>query len=298
MSRTGEILSRRKTVRNIHKITRTMEMVASARFKRVHDWVENLRPYTEAISQMVYNLARSPGAGADRPLLKEHPEASRDALMVVASNRGMCGGYNIGVLRKAQRRYDELVGRGRQVDVYSVGTRARSYLRLHQIPVRLDRPQFEGRVSIEEVAEIAEDLMRRYVGGELATVQVAHSEYHSASVQRPTILTLLPLGELSRVKVIERERIGRATGAREYDYVPDPGAILDQLLPRAICLRLYRALLDAMAGEQVARMTAMRLATENAEDMIRELTMRYNRARQGTITAELAEIIGGSEAMA
>ena len=298
MASTRRIQVRRRTVGNIHKLTRTMEMIATARYKRTQDWVLNLRPYIDHLSRMVHHLVSQETARADQPLLSENPQADSDALVVMSSNRGMCGGYNGAILRRAMQQYRQLRDAGRQVDVYALGAKAISYFRFQQVEPLWQRPQFEGRAPIEEVADLAESLIDRFIAGQLGAVHVAHTHYISKAVQQPTVFRLLPLGELGSLRETDTlDPPPRRDRDAQYDFMPEPREILEMLLPRTVGLQLYQAVLDSMLSEQVARMTAMRLACQNAEDMTSALTMEYNRARQGAITNELAEIIGGAEAL-
>lgn len=297
MAKPRQILGRRATVRNIAKITRTMEMIATGRFRQFQNSVVSVRAYTDGLTRMVANVAGDASLDADLPLMAAHDDAETSALIALASNRGLCGGYNVSVLRLALNRYRKLRAAGRKVDVYAVGKKAQRFFRFHKIPTVWEIPQYERRVELDKVVELAETLMERYTAGQLRQVEVAHATFVSTSVQRPTILTLLPISEIEPPPAPAKGLGPRPLGPGEYHYLPDPDAILAELLPRTVSLRLFQAFLDAALSEQVARMTAMHLANENADEMIRDLTMAYNRARQSTITTELAEIVTGVEAM-
>ncbi len=297
MGKTREILTRRKSVQNIRKITRTMELVATAQYRAVQGAAERVRPYAEQITRMVHDLVTALPGELDSPLLTEHPKVTRTALIVMASNRGLCGDYNSSVLHLAREQRDQWVKAGRSVDVYAVGKAAAVFFRAGKVPLRWSRRQFEGQIDIEAVSELADDMIDRYTRGELRSVAVVYTHFVSIGVQKPTVMRLLPLGEAVAAPVGPRDWTGLPMGAIEYDFIPSPEAILSELLPRTVALRLYRAFVDAITGEHIARMAAMRVASENADDMIRELTMRYNRARQAAITTGLAEIAAGVEAM-
>jgi len=297
MGKTRRILTRRKSVQNIRKITRTMELVATAQYRSVQGAAEKVRPYAEQVTRMVRDLVSASPGELDSPLLTEHPQADRVALVVMASNRGLCGEYNAGVLHLGTREHEAWAGQGRPVDVYAVGKQAERWFRAAGTPACWSRRQFEGAIDLEAVLELAEALMDRYSRGQLHSVHVVYVHFVSIGVQKPTVMQLLPLGAPAPASTGRGGWTGLPIGVIEYDFIPTPKAILERLLPRTVSLGLYRAFLDAVAGEHIARMAAMRVATENAEDMIRELTMHYNRARQTTITTELAEIAGGVEAM-
>ncbi len=297
MANARHILLRRRTVRNICKITRTMEMIATGRFRQFETRAANTRAYAAALTRMVYHAVQDARLAVRPPLLQRHDDADGEALVVMASNRGLCGGYNANILRRAVRQIRQWVEDGRRVHVYAVGKRAQGFLRFHGIETAWAIAQFERTVEFDTVDELAGMLMDHFTAGEVRSVQIAAATFVSTSVQRPELTTLLPLGEVGRLTPRELEGAGRPLGVGDYDYMPDPERILDELLPRSVTVRLYQAFLDAILSEQVARMTAMHLATENGEEMIRSLTMAYNRVRQATITTELAEIVTGVEAM-
>ena len=301
MAKIREILARRKTARNIRKITRTMEMIATSRFRRVHGQVAGLHPYAEALNEMVRHVCQRARPGT-QPLLKARPDVKRDAVIVIAANRGMCGGYNASLVRTAVRRIRELKQTGREVDVFAFGVRTLNGLRQAGIDTFWHGPQYEGRVEFAGVFELADTLMKRFVAGEVGAVELVYTRFVSSTSQQPTREPLLPLGGLEcptgkgGAKAPAKEE-GKKFNA-QYLFMPaDPKRVLRALLPRTVVVRVYRAFLDALASEYVARMTAMRTATENAEDMAKQLTQQYNRARQGGITRELAEIVGGAEAL-
>jgi len=246
---------------------------------------------------MVYHTVQDARLAVRPPLLERHDDAGAEALVVMVSNRGLCGGYNAGILRMAMAQIRQWREDGRQVHVYAVGKRSHRFLRFRGIKPVWGIEQFERAVDPDTVEELAGLLMDRFTAGEVRSVQVAGATYVSTSVQRPELTTLLPLGEVGRLPPPELEGAGRPLGVGDYDYMPSAERILDELLPRSVTLRLYQAFLDAILSEQVARMTAMHLASENGEEMIRSLTMAYNRVRQSTITTELAEIVTGVEAM-
>jgi F-type H+-transporting ATPase subunit gamma len=232
-------------------------------------------------------------------LLEAHPDAPAEAVVVLASNRGMCGGYNSAINRQAEHLCAELLEAGRAVELHLFGKRASGRIEHERLVVRDRRPLQETVPTIEDASAIADGFMDRYLLGELSGVQVVYMQFLSAGAQRPTVLRLLPAGqdEPWPDSLVSRRRIAPIAGEDRYDLLPDPETLFRRLVPLSVRVRLHQCLLDAQAGEHVARMTAMRLATENADRMIRTLTTQYNRARQGAITTELAEIMGGAEAM-
>ncbi|MFW6154623.1 MAG: ATP synthase F1 subunit gamma [Planctomycetota bacterium] len=297
MANARHILLRRRTVRNICKITRTMEMIATSRFRQFQTRAASTRAYAAGLTRMVYHTVQDARLAGRPPLLRRHDDAAGEALVVMTSNRGLCGGYNANILRMALAQIRQWREDGREVHVYAIGKRSHRFLRFRGIEPVWSLPQFERTVDFDTVDELAGMLMDRFTAGEVRGVRIAAATFVSTSVQRPELTTLLPLGEVGRLRPPELEGAGRPLGVGDYDYMPDPERILDELLPRSVTVRLYQALLDAILSEQVARMTAMHLASENGEEMIRSLTMAYNRVRQATITTELAEIVTGVEAM-
>jgi len=283
------LLKRSKAVRNIRKITRTMQLIATTRFQAAFRRAVASRPYSDKLAELVADLSRAAGGETDHPLMHTHPEAERAALLVVTSNRGLCGAYNANVLRAAIAHIDASADAGR-VDVHMVGKKGSGYFRF------LGRPTVERITSIsdapryEEIEPLATRLMQRFVAGEVRSVDVAYMRFHSASRQAAEVVQLLPLQAPSAD--------GEAAGSVDYEFSPDPQALLDELLPMSVRMRVYQCFLDAVVSEQVARMVAMKAATDAAGDMIKSLTRKYNRARQTSITMELLDIVGGANALA
>ncbi len=299
MAKARQILRRRKTIQNIGKVTRTMELISTARYRQAEGRLRAVSPYTRHLEGMLERMVALSGERLVDPLTQPRPQAPREALVVLASNRGLCGGYNAALLRVVRERVAQWRDEGRAGDIYAYGRKAISALRFSRIEVAQPQMQFETSPSIEDIMPLADELMDRYRAGELRAVTVAYWRFLSAGAQQPVLAELLPLGT-------DQTAWGGAGpppddvglhGSAEYEFLPDREAILQALLPQAVQLRLFRSFLDALASEQIARMTAMRQATENGQDMVRLLTMQYNRARQTTITTELSEIIGGMEAM-
>ncbi|MFN7960204.1 MAG: ATP synthase F1 subunit gamma [Thermoanaerobaculia bacterium] len=287
------LVKRRKAARNIRKITRTMQLVATARFQAAFNRVVAARPYTEKLAQVVSDLSRALGSDTDaqHSLLKAQHDTGRVALVVITSNRGLCGAYNANVLRKASAFLEQQSAEGRSVDVHMMGKKGVSYFRF------LKRPMVEENVDIgdiprfESVEPVADALMAKFLAGQVSAVHLAFMKFLSAGQQRAEIVQLLPLAEPAE---------SGATGGSNLDYelLPDAESLLSDLLPATVRARLFQAFQEAAVSEQVARMVAMKAATDAAEDMIRRLTQEYNRARQTAITMELLDIVGGANALA
>ena len=282
------LVKRRKAVRNIRKITRTMQLIATARFQAAFNRAVASRPYTEKLAELVADLSRAAGE-IDHPLLRTNEGVNRSALVVLTSDRGLAGGYNANILRTATGHLDQQPA-GMTADVHMVGKKGISYFRFLRRPVAEQTFGIGDRPRFEQVEPIANALIDRFVRGEIASVHVAYMKFLSAGQQRPVVVQLLPLQP--EVKAGEEKK-----KPVEYEFSPDPQQLLDELLPATVRVRLFQAFNDAAVSEQVARMVAMKAATDAAQDMIKALTREYNRARQTQITMELLDIVGGANAL-
>lgn len=290
MAKARAIVKRLKAVKNIRKITRTMELIATARFKKAMDRATEAAAYTKKISEIVADLSAT-NLTFTHPLLKAHETQTNGILLILTSNRGLCGGYNGSVLRPALARQKELKG-SLNLGVECSGRRGLAFLKYQQIDVTEQFTNFEDKPSFDEVEAIANRYIELYCSGKLDRLDIVYTKFESASRQRPVVETLLPIGSL-----------GGATGSTstekkiDYEFLPSAGEILEEIVPAAFKARLFKCFLDAAVSEQIARRVAMKAATENAGDMIKSLSMQYNRARQSQITSELSEIIGGAAAL-
>jgi F-type H+-transporting ATPase subunit gamma len=286
------LVKRRKAVRNIRKITRTMQLIATARFQAAFNRAVATKPYTEKLAELVEDLSRAAGS-VDHPLLATHEDVRQSALVVLTSDRGLAGGYNAGVLRAALAHIDEQTGRGVEPLVHMVGKKGIGYFRFLRRNVAEQTTGIADRPRFEQVEPIANALIERFIRGEIASAHVAYMRFLSAGVQRPTVVQLLPLTP----RAASAEETAQAPSV-QYEFSPDPRQLLDELLPATVRVRLFQAFTDAAVSEQVARMVAMKAATDAAGDMIKSLTREYNRARQTQITMELLDIVGGANALA
>jgi len=282
------LVKRRKAVRNIRKITRTMQLIATARFQAAFNRAVATRPYTEKLAELVADLSRAAG-NVDHPLLRTNDEAKKSALVVLTSDRGLAGGYNANVLRSALGHLDQQPA-GLETDVHMVGKKGISYFRFLRRPVAEQTSGIGDKPRFDQVEPIANALIDRFTRGEIASAHVAYMKFLSAGQQRPVVVQLLPL----KPEVKEGQEAAKSV---EYEFSPDPQQLLDELLPATVRIRLFQAFNDAAVSEQVARMVAMKAATDAAQDMIKALTREYNRARQTQITMELLDIVGGANAL-
>ena len=283
------LVKRRKAVRNIRKITRTMQLIATARFQAAFTRAMATKPFTEKLTELVGDLSRAAGS-VDHPLLQTHDEVPRSALVVITSDRGLAGGYNANVLRTAIAHVDELKGRGIETDIHMVGKKGSNYFRFLRRAMADQTSGIGDKPRFDQIAPIANALMDRFINGEIASAHVAYMRFFSAGVQRPVVVQLLPLS----AEQAEEKEPARSI---EYEFSPDPRQLLDELLPATVRAQLFQAFTDATVSEQVARMVAMKAATDAAGDMIKLLTREYNRARQTQITLELLDIVGGANAL-
>lgn len=287
MATSKEIRSRIASVQNTKKITRTMELVSTAKAKKAVDRVIASRPYADKIAELIRSLAAQ-GEVADHPLLRKHAHIRRVLIAVVTANRGLCGGYNANVLRAAIQRIDEYKKKGVEVTTHLIGKKAVSYFNYQKLPFEASFTHIDDKVSFAEAQKFADEYMERFSLEAVDRVEVIYTRYLSASVQRPVVETVLP------VEIPEEEKKQKTL---PFLFEPDPQAILQALLPKAIRQNFYQSLLDAVASEQIARRIAMKNATDAASDMIKSLTLQYNRVRQAKITQEIAEIVGGAAAI-
>ncbi|MDG2222392.1 MAG: ATP synthase F1 subunit gamma [Rubripirellula sp.] len=284
---------RRKSIRNIRKITRTMELIATARYKKAMDRANAVSAYTDRLSQIVNSLAAA-GTEVQHPLLeqRENPKSAR--ILVLSSNRGLCGGYNSSVLRTTLPQIEELKRSIGEVGVDVSGKRGIGGLKFRGVEADRQYTQFEDQPAYDEVEKIASGYLEQYITGQMDRLDVVYTRFVSTSKQIATIETLLPLGSLESDDA-SKDLGGEGSG--EYEFLPSAESILEEVVPTSFKTKLFKCFLDSAVSEQVARMIAMKGATESAGDMIKQLSMTYNRARQSQITGEIMEIIGGVEAL-
>ncbi|MFN4904316.1 MAG: ATP synthase F1 subunit gamma [Planctomycetota bacterium] len=297
MANIRQLDKRRKSVRNIRKITRTMELIATARFKKAMDRASAATDYTKRITQIVQDLANS-GTSVSHPLLQPHDVIKAVDILVLTANRGLCGGYNGSVVRVASQRRSEILEQANAGQTSVSGKRGITAFRFAGVPIEKSYTQFDDQPSFEEVAKIADELIYRYVSGQVDRVDVAYTKFVSSSKQLPVVETLLPFSGFevgSKQTPVGGSEPG--TIRDDYEFLPNASAILQEVVPASFRARLFKCFLDAAVSEQIARMVAMKSATENAGDIIKSLSRTYNRARQSKITQEIMEIIGGVEAL-
>lgn len=291
MAKARALDRRRKSVRNIRKITRTMELIATARFKKAMDRSVAARDYTKHLAKILENIA-SVGAEVAHPLLEIRP-TQRTAVLVLTGNRGLCGGYNSNVVRQAVALLGQWKSEQVPAHVSASGKRGISALRFRAIELAEKYTAFEDKPEFAAVAPIGKAYLEAYSSGGIDRLDVVYTKFHSIAKQEAITETLLPLAPPTAAAGSRPAQLA----SDEYDFYPSAGSILEEILPASFLSRLFKCFLDAAVSEQVARMVAMKAATENAGGLIKSLSRQYNRARQSQITGEIMEILGGVEAL-
>jgi F-type H+-transporting ATPase subunit gamma len=293
-----DLKSRIASVKNIQKITRAMEMVAAARLRRAEQRIEHLRPYAGAIRRMTRQAAEASENMPRLPILHQHEREDKIGLMLVTGDRGLAGAFNSQILRAGLRAAQEHQHEGRSLSWYASGRRGVSSLTFRGMDLSGSYVGFTDRPGYANAREIAEELMSAFVDGEVDRVEIFYNGYVSPLTQEVRREVLLPLQEASILEEGEEDEDGDHPGhSALVEYEPEPEQILSRLIPDYVEISLFRALLESTASEHGARMTAMRNASENAGELIENLTLQANRARQAEITQEIMEVVAGAEAL-
>ena len=289
------VLRRRiRSVSSTKKITRAMELIAASRIVKAQQRVQESRPYAEEITRVVTAMASA--SGLDSPLTTERPNASRAALLVITSDRGLAGAYNSSALKTAESLIATLREEGKETDVYAIGRKAVGYFTFRSRPPVASYTGFSEQPTYADAKNAADVLIANFIaeqGSENAVdeIHLVYTEFVSALTQRPHAVRVLPL-------VIEETDEERPENLPSFEFEPSADAVLEPLLPRYVEARLYAALLQSAASESASRRRAMKAATDNADDLIKSLTRAMNSARQAEITQEISEIVGGADALA
>jgi F-type H+-transporting ATPase subunit gamma len=294
-----DVRNRIGSVKNIQKITRAMEMVAAARLRRAEQRIEALRPYASAIRRMTRQAAEAAGRVPQLPILAEHEQVNKAGLLLVAGDRGLAGGFNSNIVRAGVAAGREHENDGRSPVYFASGRRPASSITFRGLDLAEGFTGFTDRPSYADARRIAERLMAAYIDEEVDQVEVFYNHYISPMSQDVTRETLLPLQQATVLEEDdeESESEDQAEHRALVEYEPDPEEILARLVPDYVEISIYRALLESTASEHGARMTAMRNASENAGELIDDLTLEMNRARQAEITQEIMEVVAGAEGL-
>ncbi len=293
MASLKDLKVRIESVKSTRKITSAMKMVAAAKLRRAQDAAEAARPYAERMESVLGNLARAAKDSPTAPrLLKGTGKDDVHLLIVATAERGLCGGFNSSIVKLARERIRSLLAAGKTVKILTVGKKGREQMRREYGSLMVDHVDLSGvkRLGYADAAAVATDVLKRFEAGEFDVATLFYSRFQSVINQVPTASQLVP------VSFDEPEGAGESEGS-SYIYEPEEEEILADLLPQSVAVQVFRALLENGASEQGARMAAMDNATRNAGDMIKKLTLLYNRTRQAAITKELIEIISGAEAL-
>ena len=304
MANPRELDKRRKSIKNIRKITRTMELIATARFKKAMDRATAATAFTNRMTKLVSDLAAS-GLEVSHPLLEKRESVKNATLLVLTANRGLCGGFNGNLQRAGFHRWLELKQTVPNCRLEISGKRGLAAFKFRGIKPDATYTHFEDKPTYQEVDVIASRYLEEYVTGKLDRLDIVYTKFDSIARQKVSIETLLPLSAIGGT-TLDATNSGKASGTSGsngsrynaiYEFLPSPESILEEVVPASFKIKLFKCFLDSAVSEQVARMVAMKSATENAGDLIKRLGQEYNRARQSRITSELMDVIGGVEAL-
>lgn len=294
MAKARVIIKRRKAVRNIRKITKVMQMIATARYQKAFKRAVGTRPYVQKIGELVASATASVRAAqqkVEHPLLQEPRSEAPLAVLVLTSNRGLAGGYNGNVLRTATAMLRELEATGTNVQLHVSGKKGTAYFRFQKRTVAQTYATLGDNPKYAEIEHLAQQFMQDYTDGKISGLKIVVMRFLSAGVQRPGVVDVLPLSGLASATE------HAAAPAVRFEFSPDPQALLAELIPTTVKITIFQAFIESAVSEQIARMVAMKAATDAADKMGKRLTQEYNRARQSQITSELAELMGGVEAL-
>ena len=284
-----DIRNRIGSVKSTRQITKAMKMVSAAKLRRAQDAILKTRPYAQLLEQALARVALRAATEETvaHPLLAPREQKTAE-VVVITSDRGLAGGFNSNMARRAQRFLTENAERFERVQLATIGRKGRDFFRARKIEVRKDFTGVHANLAFEKAEQLAQEYTERYLAGEVDAVYLAYNEFKSAISQKPVVFQLLP---------IETPPVPAGSAAIDFKYEPSREALLADLVPRHVSMQVWRALLESAASEHGARMSAMESATKNAEEMIAMLTLQYNRARQAYVTKELMEIVSGAEAL-
>lgn len=292
MANLRDIKKRIVSVQSTKQITRTMEMVATAKIKKAQEKIEAARPYALAMVEVLGNVARFV-QGASHPLLEEHATRERVAIVSITSDRGLCGAFNSNILRLTEQLMTREREAGAESSIIAVGKKAIGYLRYRGVEPKVAYRDISDKPTFGDARSIAAHIIPAYEAGDIDAAYIVFNRFKNVAEQKAEVYQLLPIE--SKVMETTDEEMDHITP--EYVFEPDAETVLERLLPTYVETLIYRALMESAASEHGARRTAMKSATDNANEMVNTLTRSYNRARQAAITNEIAEIVGGAAAL-
>lgn len=291
MANLKDIRSRIASVQNTQKITKAMKMVSAAKLRRAQDNITSLRPYAKGLLSMIADIKVT--QRVEHPLLAQSEKPERILLVAISSDRGLCGGFNALVSKYVEQFYKDNVDKYKALDLIVIGRKSLDYLNARNIPVKQSILNIAKDISFAMALEIAKEVMSSFKSGEYDKVSFVYNEFRSVIDQRQTSETILPV-ELDQS---EFEKDSDSIVAKDLIFEPPPEEMMEILLQKHFATQVYRCLCESVAGEHAARMTAMDNATNNASDLVSELTLTYNKLRQAAITTEITEICSGAEAL-
>jgi F-type H+-transporting ATPase subunit gamma len=296
MAKARVIIKRRKAVRNIRKITKVMQMIASSRYQKAYKRAMGTKPYVKKVGELVASAVqavRASGKAIEHPLMKDPPAGLKKvAVLVVTSNRGLAGGYNGNVQRLAAQTIRGMAAEGGDPQVHVSGKKGVAYIKFLGVKAVGTYTTISDMPRFAEIEPLAEQLMEQYKKGEISGLKLVFTRFISAGQQKASVVDVLPLSSLA-----DTTDGGEGAKPVAYDFIPGPEEILADLIPVTVKIAIIQAFIEAAVSEQIARMVAMKAATDNADKLGKKLTQDYNRARQNQITGELSELMGGVEAM-
>lgn len=295
------------SVKNIQKITSAMQMVAAARLRRAEQRIQALRPYADVLARMTRQVAEAAGSIPNLPVLQERESEDKVGLVLIAGDRGLAGSFNSQIIRHGVHHYEDLREEGKEITLYAVGRRIDSSLNFRNLPVKSAHTGFTDRPSFSDARHIASELVADYIDGRVDRVDLVYNSYVSPLTQVVTSQRVLPLQQAQVLEggLADQLEGDAAAGSDAGDdgahglwlYEPDPEELLKRLIPDFVEITVFRALLESAASEMGAKMTAMQAASDNASEMIKNLTLEMNRQRQAAITQEILEVVGGAEGL-
>jgi F-type H+-transporting ATPase subunit gamma len=301
MANTRVLVRRRKSVRNTRKITKTMEKISTAKLAKAQNAAMAARPYSNKLKEIIASVAGASG-GVKHPLLEAHDNPKKAVVIVLTADRGLCGAFNSNIIRLAKSLVAELKAKGRELSFIVQGKKGIGAFKYMNLPVAERLIGVSDKPAYSRAEAIADKLIQQYSNREIDEVYMVYASFKSSAVQLPKQEMILPLTSLKGDDAADKTKAAAAAGAKkqpsDYLFHPDPKTILAQVLPLVVKMALFTAMLENTASEHAARRVAMKNATDSADEMIKNLTREYNRARQGKITQEIAEIVGGANALA
>lgn len=295
MATQREIRKRIKSVASTKKITKTMEMISTSKMKKMQVRFGASKPFAQRLENIIYNLQKMDFSEQTENLFKPRPDSKKSLIIVITGNRGLCGGYNTNVIESTLRFREDLINQeNKDVQLQVIGQKGINFFKFTNLPLFRSEKNAEDKVTFDQAGKLATDLIESFINGDIDEVYVSYTKVFSSSTYKPAIIKLLPDVINEDEKIIDEEKPGFTS---TYIFEPEPEKILASIVPLYVKVKLYLCLLESGYAEQSARRVAMKNATDAATDMVKDLTVKYNRARQAKITNEIAEIVGGASAL-